>query len=51
MSKEESDVDDLPELPDMAELQSAQVLKIAPDTIVSIGEDLKQILQQVAHLF
>ena len=36
---------------DFAELQSAQLLKIAPETIESIGEELKQILQDVAHLF
>jgi len=36
---------------DFAELQSAQILKIAPETIESIGEELKQILKDVAHLF
>ena len=36
---------------DFAELQSAQLLKIAPETIESIGEELKLILQDVAHLF
>jgi putative nucleotidyltransferase with HDIG domain len=36
---------------DIAELHSAQILKIAPETIESIGEELKQILQHVAHLF
>ncbi len=36
---------------DFTELQSAQILKIAPETIESIGEELKQILQSVAHLF
>jgi len=36
---------------DFAELQSAQFLKIAPETIESMGEELKQILQDVAHLF
>ena len=36
---------------DFAELQSAQILKIAPETIENIGEELKQILQHVAHLF
>ena len=36
---------------DFGELQSAQILKIAPETIESIGEELKQILQHVAHLF
>jgi putative nucleotidyltransferase with HDIG domain len=36
---------------DFAELQSAQILKIAPETIESIGKELKQILQHVAHLF
>jgi putative nucleotidyltransferase with HDIG domain len=36
---------------DFAELRSAQILKIAPETIESIGAELKQILQDVAHLF
>jgi putative nucleotidyltransferase with HDIG domain len=36
---------------DFTELQSAQILKIAPETIESIGQELKQILQSVAHLF
>jgi HD-GYP domain-containing protein (c-di-GMP phosphodiesterase class II) len=36
---------------DFAELQSGQLLKIAPETIESIGEELKQILLDVAHLF
>lgn len=36
---------------DFAELRSAQILEIAPETIESIGEELKQILQDVAHLF
>ena len=36
---------------DFAELQSSQLLKIAPETIESIGEELKQIILDVAHLF
>jgi HD-like signal output (HDOD) protein len=36
---------------DFSELRSAQILKIAPETIESIGQELKQILQSVAHLF
>jgi HD-GYP domain-containing protein (c-di-GMP phosphodiesterase class II) len=36
---------------DFAELQSAQLLKITPETIENIGEELNQILQDVAHLF
>jgi hypothetical protein len=36
---------------DFAELRSAQILEITPETIESIGEELKQILQDVAHLF
>jgi HD-like signal output (HDOD) protein len=36
---------------DFAELQSAQILKIAPETIEGIGEELKLIIQDVAHLF
>lgn len=36
---------------DFARLQSAQILKIAPETVESIGEELKQIIQDVAHLF
>jgi HD-like signal output (HDOD) protein len=34
-----------------AEIQSAQLLKLDPESIESIGEELKQILQDVAHLF
>ena len=33
------------------EIQSAQLLKIDPESIESIGEELRQILQDVAHLF
>jgi hypothetical protein len=36
---------------DFAELKSAQILEIAPETIESIGAELKQILKEVAHLF
>jgi HD-like signal output (HDOD) protein len=36
---------------DFAELRSAQILEIAPETIESIGAELKQILKEVAHLF
>jgi hypothetical protein len=36
---------------DFAQLQSAQILKLAPETVESIGEELKQIIQDVAHLF
>ena len=36
---------------DFAELRSAQILEIAPETIESIGAELKQILKEVAPLF
>ncbi len=36
---------------DLNELQSAQILKIEPETIESFGEELKQIMRDVAHLF
>ena len=36
---------------DLAQLQSAQILKLAPETVESLGEELKQIIQDVAHLF
>ncbi len=36
---------------DFAELRSAQILKIEPETIKGIGEELKQIMRDVAHLF
>jgi putative nucleotidyltransferase with HDIG domain len=34
-----------------AELESAQILKIEPETIDDIGEKIKQIIADVAHLF
>ena len=36
---------------DFAQLQSAQILKITPETVESIGEELKRTIQDVAHLF
>ena len=36
---------------DLTELQSAQVLKMESETIVDIGENVKQIVADVAHLF
>ncbi len=36
---------------DFARLQSARILKIAPETIENIGEELRQIVRDVAHLF
>ncbi len=36
---------------DFAGLQSAQILKIAPETIDSIGEQPMQIPKDAAHLF
>lgn len=36
---------------DLAELRSSQILKIEPDAIESIGEELKAIMRDVAHLF
>jgi len=36
---------------DMAGLESAKILKMEPETIDAIVEDIKQIIQDVAHLF
>jgi len=36
---------------DFAELKSAQILKIAPETIDELGEQVKLIIADVAHLF
>ncbi|UCD77913.1 MAG: HDOD domain-containing protein [Desulfobacterales bacterium] len=36
---------------DLAELESAQILKMEPETIEDIGEKVKQIISDVAHLF
>jgi putative nucleotidyltransferase with HDIG domain len=36
---------------DFAELQSAQILQMEPETIEEIGEKIKQIISDVAHLF
>lgn len=36
---------------EISELDSAKILKMEPETIDSIGEEVKQIIQSVAHLF
>jgi len=36
---------------DFAELDSAQILKLEPETIDDIGEKIKEIISDVAHLF
>jgi putative nucleotidyltransferase with HDIG domain len=36
---------------DFAELESAQIMKMEPETIEEIGEKIKQIISDVAHLF
>ncbi len=36
---------------DFAELASAQILKMEPKTIEDIGENIKQVISDVAHLF
>ena len=36
---------------DLAELESIQILKLEPATIEGIGENIKQIISDVAHLF
>jgi len=36
---------------DFAELQSAQMLKLAPEKVEGIGEEVKSIISDVAHLF
>jgi HD-like signal output (HDOD) protein len=36
---------------DYAELRSAQILQIETETIESIGENVKQVIADVAHLF
>jgi len=41
----------LEEKVDFAELQSAQMLKLAPEKVEDIGEEVKSIISDVAHLF
>ena len=36
---------------DFAEIESAKILKLEPETIETIGEDIKAIISDVAHLF
>jgi HD-like signal output (HDOD) protein len=36
---------------DFKELDSAKFLEMDPDTLVGIGEEIKKIIQDVAHLF
>ena len=36
---------------DFAEVQSAQILKLEPDKMEAIGEEVKTIIADVAHLF
>ena len=36
---------------DFAELQSAQILKLEPAKVEGIGEEVKSIISDVAHLF
>ena len=36
---------------DFAQLESAKLLNIEPDAVIGIGEEIKKIIQDVAHLF